>query len=302
MSLTKPTYLKIGDKIAIVATARKTSKEEVAAAISLFESWGLEVVLGDNLFKEDNQFAGTDTDRLSDFQNALNNTDVKAIIVARGGYGTIRIIDEIDFSTFTKKPKWIIGYSDITILHCHIHPMGIETLHATMPINIDLQEESKKDAIETLRKALFGETLSYIAETHPLNKKGNCKGEIVGGNLSILYSLLGSTSQIDTNGKILFLEDLDEYLYHVDRMMFSLKRAGMLKGLAGLIVGGMTDMRDNKTPFGKTAEEIISEAVSEYNYPVCFNFPAGHINNNQAIIMGRVVNLSVEEIISITYS
>ena len=284
-----PSYLKKGDKIGIVACARKISPDELKPAVAFFNSNGLEVVFGKNLFNEDHQFSGTDAERAADLQQMLDDPSIKAIISARGGYGTMRIIDKIDFTTFRQYPKWMIGYSDITVLHSHIHNFGIETLHATMPINFTKNEE----ATSTLLKALTGEKLSYEVGSHPLNRNGNAEGELVGGNLSLLYALTASTSDISTKGKILFLEDLDEYLYHIDRMMLNLERAGKLSNLAGLVIGGMTDMKDNAIPFGKTAEEIIMDAVKEYNYPVCFNFPAGHIDRNLAMIFGRKVKLSV---------
>lgn len=289
MNLIQPAYLKKGDKIAIVASARKISIQELQPAIDIFKIWGLEVLLGKNLFKCDNQFSGTDEERAADLQTALDDDSVKAIISARGGYGTMRIIDKIDFTKFKNHPKWIIGYSDITVLHSHIHNFGIQTLHATMPINFSINTE----AIETLRKSLFGEKMNYEIEKNSLNRNGIAEGELVGGNLSLLYALTGSSSSIHTKGKILFIEDLDEYLYHIDRMMVSLKRYGKLSDLAGLIVGGMTDMKDNQIPFGKTAEEIILDAVKEYNYPVCFNFPAGHIDRNLAMTFGRKMKLVV---------
>lgn len=299
-----PPYLKTGDTVAIIATARKITPEEVKPAIDIFNKWGLNVITGENLFNEKNQFAGGDELRLVDFQNALDNPEVKAIICARGGYGTIRIIDKIDFSTFIKSPKWIIGYSDITVLHSHIHKIsGIETLHATMPINFP-KDNTQDAAVESLSKALFGKQLQHILENNlsGLNRTGEAESIVVGGNLSILYSLSGTKSQIDTKGKILFIEDLDEYLYHVDRMMMNMKRSGMLENISGLIVGGMSDMRDNLVPFGKTAEEIIKEAVAEYKFPVCFNFPAGHIKNNLAFFLGRKARLSVKETsVSLSY-
>lgn len=289
MKFIQPEFLKKGDKIGIIACARKISKEELQPAIDILQNWGLEVVLGKNIFNADHQFSGTDEERAADLQSMLDDTSIKAVISARGGYGTVRIIDKLDFSTFKKHPKWIIGYSDITVLHSHIHNMGIQTLHATMPINFKVNEE----ATETLRKALFGEEIHYSFEPHALNKNGKAEGILVGGNLSLLYALCGSNSDIETNGKILFIEDLDEYLYHIDRMMMNLKRSGKLSGLAGLIVGGMSDMKDNAVPFGKTAEAIILDAVKEYNYPVCFHFPCGHIDRNLAIVLGRKVELEV---------
>lgn len=291
MSLIQPPYLKKGDKIGIVASARKISREEISPAVEVLKSWGLEVVLGKNLFNADHQFSGTDVERVEDLQTMLNDTSVKAVISARGGYGTMRIIDKIDFSGFKKNPKWVIGYSDITVLHSHIHTLEMETLHATMPINFTKNE----DALESLHKALFGGKINYEIASHSLNRKGIAEGELVGGNLSLLYALAGSVSDIDTTGKILFIEDLDEYLYHIDRMMMNLKRSGKLSRLAGLVVGGMTDMKDNAVPFGKTAEEIILDAVKEYNYPVCFHFPAGHVDRNLALYLGRNAKLEVAE-------
>lgn len=293
----QPSFLKKGDKIGIIAPARKISKEEIQSAIDVFNVWGLEVVLSKNLFNVDNQFSGTDNERADALQIMLNDNSIKAIISARGGYGTIRIIDKIDFTNFRNHPKWIVGYSDITVLHSHINNFGIETLHATMPINFSKNAE----ATETLRKALFGEQLNYKFEAHPLNKKGEAEAELIGGNLSLIYALTGSVSDIDTKGKILFIEDLDEYLYHIDRMMLNLKRCGKLDHLAGLIVGGMTDMKDNTIPFGKTAEEIIIDAVKEYDYPVCFNFPAGHVEKNLALYLGKKAKLKVSDIVELSF-
>lgn len=291
MNLIHPPFLKKGDKIVIVASARKISMQELQPAIDIFKSWGLEVVLSKNLLGSDNQYSGTDAERTQDLQDALDDNTIKAIISARGGYGTIRIVDKINFTKFRLQPKWVIGYSDITVLHSHIHNFGIETLHATMPINFMVNTE----AVETMRKTLFGEKLKYEIDKHSLNREGFAEAQLVGGNLSLLYALTGSNSSLHTKGKILFIEDLDEYLYHIDRMMVSLKRSGKLSDLAGLVVGGMTDMKDNQIPFGKTAEEIIMDAVKEYNYPVCFNFPAGHIDKNLAIVLGRSVRLIVGE-------
>ena len=291
MNLIQPPHLKKGDKIAIIASARKIALEELCAAISVFKNWGLDVVLGDNLFKQNNQFSGTDAERAADLQTALDDKSIKAVISARGGYGTMRIIDKIDFSGFIEQPKWVIGYSDITVLHSHIHTLGIQTLHATMPINFSKNEE----AVETLMKTLFAKEFAYEFEASVFNKKGVAEAEVVGGNLSLLYALSGSVSDLDTKGKILFMEDLDEYLYHIDRMLLNLQRAGKLRHLAGLLVGGMTDMKDNAIPFGKTAEEIIIDAVKEYDFPVCFNFPAGHVDRNLALVLGKRMKLVVDE-------
>jgi muramoyltetrapeptide carboxypeptidase len=284
-----PPYLNKGDKIAIVAPARKISPEELQPGIDLLESWGLQVVSGKNLFHADHQFSGTDRERTGDLQWALDDSSIKAVISARGGYGTMRIVDQLNFSAFQKQPKWIIGFSDITVLHSHIHQFGIETLHAKMMFNITKDSSSS----ESLRKALFGEKLAYSFPPHALNRGSGVSAQIVGGNLSLLYALNGSVSDVRTEGKILFLEDLDEYYYHIDRMMLSLDRAGKLKNLAGLLVGGMTGMKDNTIPFGKQAEEIIIDTVRKYDYPVCFNFPAGHIDTNNALFLGRNARLGM---------
>lgn len=293
-----PNTLQKGDTIAIVSTARKLKKEELQPALKILESWGLKAVLGKTIGAEENQFAGNEELRAEDFQQMLDNPNIKAIWCARGGYGTVKMIDMLDFSEFQKNPKWIIGYSDVTVLHTHIHNLGIETLHAQMCLDI---ENKTEEARESIRKVLFEQEYSIAFNVNTYNKTfqqkhqlSSIQSKIVGGNLSVLYSLCGSSSAINTDGKILFIEDLDEYLYHIDRMMMNLKRNGVFKNLKALIVGGMTDMHDNRIPFGKTAEEIILDAVKDYNYPVFFNFPAGHIKDNQALIFGREVKLISE--------
>jgi muramoyltetrapeptide carboxypeptidase len=299
--MTTPPYLKKGDKIAIVSTARKISPDEAETAINIFNSWGLEVVQGDHLYASYNQFAGTDEQRLSDFQSMLDDESIRAIICSRGGYGTVRIIDGLDFTRFRQNPKWIVGFSDVTVLHSHIHKhYGVETLHAIMPVNFKDKCDGNPSVI-TLKKALFGKEIVYRIPAEQYNRKGSCKGPLVGGNLSILYSLTNTSSDIKTNGNILFIEDLDEYLYHIDRMMMNLRRSGKLEGLAGLIVGSMNKMHDNNEPFNKTANEIIAEAVEDYPYPVCYNFPAGHIEDNRALILGREVILDVNEEVKLLF-
>ena len=278
-----PEKLKVGDKIGIISTARKITIEELSPAIKTLERWGLKVVLGINLFQEDDQFSGTVVQRTADLQSMIDDDIVKAILCARGGYGTVQIIDSIDFTNLKKNSKWIVGYSDVTVLHSHLNNLGIASLHATMPINF---ESNTKGSLSSLKNSLFGNLNRIECKTHPLNKFGKIEGDIVGGNLSILYSLLGSQSNIDTIGKILFIEDLDEYLYHIDRMMMNLKRNGMLGKLKGLIVGGMSDMNDNSIPFGKTAEQIILECTKNYDFPICFGFPAGHLSDNRGVILG----------------
>ncbi len=293
--MSQPPYLQTGDRIAIVAPGRAISFEEVHPSMKLFQKWGLEVILGSYVFNIENQFAGSDAQRQKDLQTMLDDVSIRAVICARGGYGTVRIIDKLDFTKFLRYPKWIVGYSDMTVLHSHIHRhFGVETLHATMPVNMP-ENRLGATSVETLRKALFGEEIIYAKRLGPLDRTGATEGLLAGGNLSILYSLMGSHSQIETKGKILFIEDLDEYLYHVDRMMMSLKRAGMLRDLKGIVVGSMQDMKDNTVPYGKTANQIIYEAVKEYKYPVCFDFPAGHGPENVAMILGRRVKLIVDE-------
>ena len=287
-----PPFLKKGDKIGIVAPARKIRKKELEPSFEIINRYGFDVVYSDNLFSEDNQFAGSDNTRARDLQQMLDNESVKAIMFARGGYGSIRIIDRLNFNKFKDNPKWLIGYSDITVFHSHVvRNFGIQTLHASMPINF---AENTKPALDSLFDMLYGRLPNYEFESNQLNKIGDVKGTLVGGNLSVLYSLLGSDSFPETDGKTLFLEDLDEYLYHIDRMMMGLKRAGKLANLAGILVGSMTDMNDNTILFGKTAEEIIKDIVDEYDYPVYFCFPAGHIADNRALVMGGNVRLEAK--------
>lgn len=282
--------LQKGDSIGLLSTARKISKEELNYTLNLFKEWGLKVKLSPHLFAEDHQFAGTDEQRLADLQSFIDNPNIKAIICVRGGYGTVRIIDELNFLSLNNHPKWICGYSDVTVLLNKLGNLGFESVHSSMPINF---ENNSAESLESLRKILFGMDLSYDIEAHPFNRSGKCEGRVTGGNLSMLYSQLGSPTAIDTEGKILFLEDLDEYLYHIDRMMHNLKRNGYFEKLAGLIIGGMSDMNDNTIPFGKSAEEIIKEIIEPYNFPVCFGFPAGHLDDNRALIFGRKVSLEV---------
>ncbi|WP_372474054.1 LD-carboxypeptidase [Capnocytophaga sp. ARDL2] len=288
----QPAFLKKGDKVAIVCTARSFSVEEAQAGIELFQSWGLEVVLGKTVGQNNYQLAGTDKERADDFQAMLNDPSIKAIWMARGGYGSVRIVDQIDFSVFAQSPKWIIGFSDITVWHSHLHTLGFQTLHAIMPYSVP---NATPEAKETLRKALFGEKMQIEAPCHPLNIQGKVKGTLIGGNLSIIYSLLATPSEINYHDKILFVEDLCEALYHVDRMFYSLKRSGKLQQIKGLIVGGMTDMSYNEIPFNNTVEEIIYHHTKDIGIPLCFDFPAGHIPDNRALVFGKEVKLYVDK-------
>jgi muramoyltetrapeptide carboxypeptidase len=285
-----PPYLQKGDTVAIVSTARKNIEDNLKPTIDLLKNWGLEVKIGKSIGLDHFQLAGTDKERAADFQEQMDNPNIKAIWCVRGGYGTVRMIDKLDFTKFQKNPKWIIGFSDVTVLHSHLNRMGIESLHAIMPVSV---ARATDQAIDSFCKALFGEKLEYTLTCDAINHLGKAQGELVGGNLSILYSLLGSESAIDCNDKILFIEDLDEYLYHVDRMMMNLKRNGCLTSLKGIIVGAMTDMKDNEIPWGRNALEIIEDTVKGLNIPIIYNFPAGHIRDNRALIFGRKISMEV---------
>lgn len=288
----QPPYLKKGDKVAITCPAKKLP-HPMTDAIALLESWGLEVVLGETVSTEFHQFAGNDAFRAADLSRFLADEHIKAVFAARGGYGTIRMIDEVDFMPIKTAPKWLIGFSDITVLHAHLFSVfGVQSIHGQMPLTIP---DGTAESLQTLRKALFGEDFGYQFPAGKLNRLGETEGILVGGNLALLVSVSDSVSEFDYDGKILFLEDVGEYLYNIDRLMRTLKRAGKLKNLAGLMIGSFTELKDNDVPFGQTAEEIIFEVVKEYGYPVCFGFPAGHIPNNQALIFGKTLNLTVQK-------
>ncbi|CAH0997564.1 putative murein peptide carboxypeptidase [Emticicia aquatica] len=290
-SLIIPPALKKGDKVAIVALASKLHLNDIQPAINIMqEQWGLEVIIGESVNSAYFNFAGTDELRLADFQKQLDNQSIKAIFSARGGYGSSRIIDSVDFTEFKKNPKWLIGFSDITAVHCHVQAMGFQSLHAPMPKTFMRDYYS----VQTLENFLFGKTLAYKIPSKTINKLGRGEGQVVGGNLCLLAHLIGSISDLDTDGKILFIEDVSEYLYNIDRMMIQLKRAGKLKNLAGLIVGDFSDVKENDEPFGKTFYEIIAEHTAEYNYPICYDFPVGHEAINWAIPCGRFASLNID--------
>jgi muramoyltetrapeptide carboxypeptidase len=288
----QPPYLKKGDKVAITCPAKKLPAP-MTDAIALLQSWGLEVVLGDTVTASYHQFAGDDEMRAADMQRFIDDDSIKAIIAARGGYGTIRMIDQVDFSRLQHNPKWLVGFSDITLLHSHLlSNYNLQSIHGQMPMNIP---DASARSLQTLRKALFGEELSYEYKSNTLGRNGEATGILTGGNLSLLIAALGSASDVDYSGKILFIEDVGEYLYSIDRMLFTLKRAGKLQNLAGLIVGGFTGIKDNDIPFGQTVPEIVMNVVKDYNYPVCFDFPAGHIPDNLSIVLGRPATLFIED-------
>ena len=276
--------------MAIAAPARMVTREEMSFGIQWLKDMGFVPVYDDRLFNQHYIFSGDDDTRAAVFQEYLDNEEIAAIWLARGGYGSIRIIDKLDFTKFLQHPKWIVGFSDGTILHGKLNRLGVPTLHASMPFYF---ANKTPEAKQSLVDALTGKPLRYELPSHPLNRQGVMEGEIVGGNLSVLYGMMGSDSFPEVDGKILFIEEVDEYIYHIDRMMHCLKRAGKLDHLKGLIVGGLTQIKDNAHPFGMTAEQVIAEAVSEYDYPVCFGFPAGHWDDNKALYLGLSSRLIV---------
>lgn len=290
-----PPYLKPGDTVAIVAPSGVLNNryDEVDRAKTLLKSWGLHVIVGKHVFSKANHFAGTDDERCEDFQKALDDPTVSAIWCARGGYGTVRILDKLDYSKFKQHPKWLIGYSDITALHNQIHNLGYETIHAMMCTSLTDDQKDLEQTIATFKQAIFGETLSYTLEGSSYNQTGRVTAPIVGGNLTMLHTMLGSKTSIDTTGKILFIEEIGEYKYHIDRMLQSLKRAGYFDNCAGVLVGDMTKLRTNTTPWGSSIEQLILDALGDYNFPIAFNMPAGHEADNRAMILGRTVKLTV---------
>jgi muramoyltetrapeptide carboxypeptidase len=301
----QPDFLKPGDRIGIIAPARKVSVEELHPGLEILRGWGYQCAEGKYLYGDCNQYSGTDKERTADFQSMINDKSIRAIIAARGGYGCMRIVDQLDFKPLQSSPKWFCGFSDMTVIHAYLQKnLQMQSLHSVMVFNM-MPDRFNKEAVESLGKALSGIPLHYEykfeAEFKQFQRNGKANGEVVGGNLSLLYALSGSNCDMDLKGKILMLEDLDEYLYHLDRMMMQLKRSGKLKDLAALVIGGMTDMKDNTIPFGKNATEIIAEAVAEYKYPLCFGFPCGHQPDNRALFMGREAELIVDEKIKLNY-
>ena len=277
-------------KIAIAAPARKVTPEEMEFAVNWLKTNGMEPVFDERLFVSDHIFAGTDDFRASVIQEYIDRPDIDVIWMARGGYSSIRIIDKLDFSSLAQHPKLIVGFSDVTVFHGKLNRLGIPTLHASMPYYLD---HKTPEALQSLYDALTGKPLHYEWPSMPLNRMGSATGEVVGGNLSVLYGMIGSNSFPEIDGKILFIEEVDEYIYHVERMMYGLKRAGKLDHLKALIIGGLTEIHDNPEPFGKTVEQTIFDVVKEYDYPVCFGFPAGHQADNRALFLGKKTTLRV---------
>jgi len=290
----RPDYIKPGDKIGIVSTGSRISSDIIEKVVTLIQSSGYEVVVAENALSSFNQFAARDEERAADLQKMINDDSIKAIICSRGGYGSLRASELVNWERLQKQPKWIVGFSDVTVLHSKLNKMRIASIHGVMP-KYFLDEEKPSVSFNLLLDALTGRGISYDIPASIYNREGKVKAEITGGNLSILYSLRGTKYDIDTKGKILFIEDLDEYKYHIDRMLMNLKSGGKLEGLAGLVVGNFTAIKDNDTPFGKTREEIILDSVKEYGYPVMFDFPAGHIKNNFPLIFGQEAELNVDK-------
>lgn len=299
-TLIQPDYLKAGDTVAIVAPSGilKNRNEEVEQAIRLLESWSLNVVVGAHVFSKDDHFAGTDAERCEDFQTALDDPKISAIWSARGGYGTVRILDKLDYTKFKESPKWIIGYSDITALHNQVHNEGFESLHALMCVSLTKDLSEIKESLTTFKNALFGKPIVYKLQGSFYNKTGNVTAPVVGGNLTILHTMLGSNTSIDTSNKILFIEEIGEYKYHIDRMLQSLKRAGYFENCKGVMVGDMSKMRKNTTPWGTSVEQLILDVLAAYDFPIVFNVPAGHEKENRALILGRNVTLTVGKDVS----
>ncbi len=293
--LIQPNYLKVGDTVAIVAPSGvlKERTDEIERAKKLLTSWGLHYEIGKNLYKKNNHFAGTDAERCEDMQEAMDAPNVKAIWCARGGYGTVRILDKLDYTKFKKKPKWLIGYSDITALHSQLHINGFESIHALMCVSLTKNLEELGNSISTFKKAIFGAPISYTLKGNEHNRIGTVEAPLVGGNLTLLHTLLGSKTSISTKGKILFIEEIGEYKYHIDRMLQSLKRAGYFNDCAGVLVGDMSKLRKNTTLWGTSVEQLIVDALSEYNFPIAFNMPAGHEKDNRALLLGRTVKMQV---------
>ena len=279
-------------RIGIVAPARKILPAEIEFAVEWLHSQGMEAVFDERLFASEHIFAGSDDFRAAVFQEYLDRPDIDALWLARAGYGCIQIIDKLDFSNFVNHPKPIIGFSDGTVFHGMMQRLSIPSIHASMPFFL---EKKTPEALQSLYDAMTGKPLHYQWSCPSPSRPGVAEGELVGGNLSVLYGMMGSRSFPDTLGKILFIEEVDEYIYHVERMMFGLKRAGLLASLKALVVGGLTEIHDNPDPFGKSVEQAIFDVVGEYPYPVCFDFPAGHIPDNRALVFGKKITLTVKD-------
>ena len=295
-----PKYLNAGDRIGITCPAGFITREDIEPAVQQIQSWGLQCVIGLTVGKRDHSFGGTDEERAADFQRMLDDPSLKAILCARGGYGIVRIIDKLNFNKFIQKPKWIIGFSDVTVIHSHINSnYGIASIHSKMcnsfPDDWSVADPIQMDTILSIKKALLGEKLHYGFDPNPFNRTGTAEGPLVGGNLKTIETISGTKSMLSTAGKILFVEDTGEYLYSIDRMFWHLKRAGQLSKLKALIVGGFKVKPDDPgEEFGRMVQEIVLEKVKSYSYPVCFDFPVGHQKNNYALKCGATHRLEVK--------
>jgi muramoyltetrapeptide carboxypeptidase len=294
-TLIRPAYLKVGDTVAIVAPSGilKNRDREVQQAVDLLKEWGLNAIVGEHVFSKADHFAGTDEERCEDLQKAMDDPTISAIWCARGGYGTVRILDKLDYTKLKENPKWIIGYSDITALHNQLHNQGFESLHALMCVSLTQDITEVQESVNTFKAALFGNPSNYDLEGSKYNREGEASGQLIGGNLTMLHTMLGSDTSLDTSGKILFIEEIGEYKYHIDRMLQSMKRAGYFENLNGLVVGDMSKLRKNTTLWGTSVEQLILDALAEYDFPIAFNMPAGHEDDNRALVLGRTVELKV---------
>jgi muramoyltetrapeptide carboxypeptidase len=288
----QPPFLTKGDSVCILAPGRKLDSQSIDTSVGIIQSWGLNVTLSRNLLSNAHSYlSGTDDERLSDLQHALSDPSAKAIICARGGYGTTRILDQLDFSTFLKSPKWVCGFSDITALHLKLQALNIQSVHSTMPVQLPKKEFA--ESVESLRSLLFGTRKPLTAKPSTSNRTGSAEAKLVGGNLSLLVESLGTSTEIQTDNKILVIEEVGEYAYRLDRMLVQLKRAGKLKNLAGLAIGHMTDIKESEFPFGETVDQIIRNHTNEFNYPIGFNFSTGHEHPNLPWIEGATATLTV---------
>ena len=292
----QPPYLRKGDTVGITCPAGFMPKEKAQTCIQTLQSWGYDVMVGKSLGSDStNYFSGTDAERRDELQAMLDDSSISAILCGRGGYGVSRIIDQLDFKKFRRHPKWIIGFSDITVLHAHLYSkFRIASLHAPMAAAFN-GDGYRNPFVLSLKNAIAGKKTGYKTIVHPFNKAGNASGRLVGGNLTLFANMIGTASEVETKKCILFLEDTGEYIYNADRLFVQLKRGGKLDKLAGLIIGGFSEMKDTERPFGKTIYEAIREHVQEYNYPVCFDFPISHAKENYAVKIGVSYQLRVSK-------
>ena len=295
-STIKPDYLKSGDTIAIIAPSGvlNNRNQAIENAKKLIVEWGLVPIIGKNIYKKNYHFAGNDKQRLDDLQWAFDHKNIKAIWCARGGYGSIRIVDELNFDQFKKYPKWLIGYSDITVLHNKLNNLGFETIHGMMAVNMEENQKEINESIESLKNCLFGELKSYHINNNKYNRIGKSSGILVGGNLTLLVAQLGSSSEIDTKDKILFIEEIGEYKYHIDRMLQSLKRAGFFDNCNGVLIGDMSEIKINSPSWGSSVNELIYDVLKPYKFPISFGIQSGHLKHNESLIFGRNIDLDVK--------